>query len=103
MITMDDPMIIICFLLHGACLCEDATFTRHAQLPVAQFAPPLQHSVAHSAVAHVHVHDPVVPPTVPCVESQTIVPAVLPSPAVHALAAKSQGITSTMAGMPPVE
>ena len=67
------------------------TFTYHAQPPVAQSAPLYP-------AAHVHVHDPVVPPGVPCVESQTIVPAVLPSPAVHALAAKSQGIASSMAG-----
>ena len=59
------------------------TFTHHAQPPVAQSAPLYP-------AAHVHVHDPVVPPGVPCVESQTIVPAVLPSPAVHVLAADSK-------------
>jgi hypothetical protein len=64
--------------------------------PVAQSAPLYP-------AAHVHVHDPVVPPGVPCVESQTIVPAVLPSPAVHALAAKPEGIASSMARMPPGE
>ena len=56
------------------------TFTYHAQPPVAQSAPLYP-------AAHVHVHDPVVPPGVPCVESHTIVPAVLPSPAVHGFAA----------------
>ena len=56
---------------------------RHGCLiPVAQSAPLYP-------AAHVHVHDPVVPPGVPCVESQTIVPAVMPSPAVHVLAANA--------------
>ena len=51
------------------------------------FSSPVAQSAPLYPAAHVHVHDPVVPPGVPCVESQTIVPAVLPSPAVHALAA----------------
>ena len=53
----------------------------------AMLQPPVAQSAPLYPAAHVHVHDPVVPPGVPCVESQTIVPAVLPSPAVHALAA----------------
>ena len=62
----------------------------------AMLRPPVAQSAPLYPAAHVHVHDPVVPPGVPCVESQTIVPAVMPSPAVHALAAKSKGIASSM-------
>ena len=74
------------------------TVVMHAMLQ-----PPVAQSAPLYPAAHVHVHDPVVPPMVPCAESQTIVPAVLPSPAVHALAAQPQGITSSMASMPAIE
>ena len=53
----------------------------------AMLQPPVAQSAPLYPAAHVHVHDPAVPPGVPCVESQTIVPTVLPSPAVHGFAA----------------
>jgi hypothetical protein len=80
-------MCYACPIVHKACIQERAHCM--IQTPVAQSAPLYP-------APHVQVHDPVVPPGVPCVESQTIVPAVLPSPAVHALAAKSKGIPSSM-------
>ena len=59
----------------------------------AMLRPPVAQSAPLYPAAHEHVHDPVVPPMVPCVESQTIVPAVMPLPAVHAFAAHPMGIT----------
>ena len=75
----------------------------HYTYSQAMVQPPVAQSAPLYPVAHVHVHDPVVPPGVPCVESQMIVPAVMPLPAVHALAAHPKGITSSMASMPSVE
>ena len=79
---------------------QERTLFTHSQV---MLCPPVAQSAPLYPAAHVHVHDPVVPPGVPCVESQTIVPAVMPSPAVHALAAHPKGITSSMASMPSVE
>ena len=53
----------------------------------AMLQPPVAQSAPLYPSPHYPVHAPVVPPGVPCVESQTIVPAVMPLPAVHALAA----------------